>query len=160
MLFFPEPEPEPEPEPDPEPVNLTPDPSLVPYDSSSDPSPDPSPVPSDPSDLLDPSPIEPCSYQRFPVNLWKKILFDQLKSRCIICDKISSSRNPLECCHIKSDHNGGLPEEKNGIMACKSCNRSMGSNNMLEWISNQWGINSEQYNRVFNYLTQNDKYTI
>ena len=53
--------------------------------------------------------------------------------------------------------NGGTNDKKNTLIACFLCNRNMSSQNMMEWISSNWGISSSTYKRVHDELLRLNK---
>ena len=72
--------------------------------------------------------------------------------KCQICNREYNESNGLEACHIQSCANGGLGIPENAFVACHQCNRQMCTNNMMEWIRENWGLHSETYTRVLNLL--------
>jgi len=80
------------------------------------------------------------------------MLLNQYQLKCQICTKQFTDANKFEACHIKSTHNGGTTEIENAFIACFICNRGMGKKNMMEWISDGWGQDSETYTQVLSKL--------
>ncbi len=75
---------------------------------------------------------------------------DKTIGNCLCCDAEEISNTNFECGHIKSEKNGGEITIENLRPICGHCNKSIGSNNMDEFMdrykikkpSNWNGINS------------------
>jgi len=108
--------------------------------------------------ISEPEP-EPEPYCRTNISQSTKMisLLEQYELDCNICLKRLTEKNREESCHIKSAANGGGPEKKNTLIGCFQCNRSMGSKNLVQWIQEMWGVNSDTYNRVLSILRALDK---
>lgn len=58
------------------------------------------------------------------------------KHKCFCCKKNMIQLREFHVGHIISDKDGGVPEITNLRPICAPCNLSMGSRNMLEYITN------------------------
>ena len=115
------------------------------------------PLPNPPSpNPPSPNPPSP-TRNNIPNSIKNYAFYEQYQPKCIICEKFFSEKNPHEACHIQSDMNGGTNDKKNTLIACFHCNRNMSSQNMMEWISSNWGISSSTYKRVHDELLRLNK---
>lgn len=68
--------------------------------------------------------------------VWEKYISTELrKGKCFCCKTKDIMESDKECGHIISDKNKGKPELDNLRPICSQCNKSMGSDNMYEFIS-------------------------
>ena len=59
---------------------------------------------------------------------------DNKSGKCLCCDSEDISNTNFECGHIKSEKNGGEVNIENLRPICGNCNKSIGSNNMDEFM--------------------------
>jgi hypothetical protein len=91
-------------------------------------------------------------------NLWIQQFNSLYKGKCACCDGVITPFNrKAECGHIKSEHNGGAVDIKNLLWVCKTCNCSMGTKNMLEYVNYRWGEKHERYTNIINLYIKLDK---
>jgi len=111
--------------------------------------PEPEPEP-EPDQVVSPSPV--IRENISPSTKVAAIMRQYGCYKCQICDREYNEKNKIEACHIKSCVNGGQNSQENTFVACLQCNRQMGGNNMMEWIAENWGLESETYIRVLSQL--------
>lgn len=99
-----------------------------------------------------PDPNHDLNRESFSTAQKNQMIMNQYQMKCHICSKQFTDANKFEACHIKSAHNGGTVEMENAFIACFHCNRGMGKKNMMEWISEVWGLDSETYKFVLSKL--------
>jgi len=87
----------------------------------------------------------PHSLKRVVWNYW--IGDDYAKSKCLCCNLTTISQMNFCCGHIVAEINGGklLPENLKPI--CQSCNSSMGTSNMDEFIL-KYGLKQKNYDKI------------
>ena len=59
---------------------------------------------------------------------------DIIKHKCLCCKKVTISNTNYEVGHVMSEKNGGTHEINNLRPICFSCNHSMGSENMIDFV--------------------------
>jgi len=59
---------------------------------------------------------------------------DIIKHKCLCCKKVTISNTNFEVGHVLSEKNGGTHEINNLRPICFSCNHSMGSENMVDFV--------------------------
>lgn len=59
---------------------------------------------------------------------------DIIKHRCLCCKKVLITNTNFEVGHVLSEKNGGTHEINNLRPICGSCNHSMGTENMIEFV--------------------------
>lgn len=59
---------------------------------------------------------------------------DIIKHRCLCCKKVLITNTNFEVGHVLSEKNGGTHEINNLRPICGSCNHSMGTENMVEFV--------------------------
>jgi hypothetical protein len=59
---------------------------------------------------------------------------DIIKHKCLCCKKVTISNTNFEVGHVLSEKNGGSHEINNLRPICFSCNHSMGSENMIDFV--------------------------
>lgn len=59
---------------------------------------------------------------------------DIIKHKCLCCKKVTISNTNFEVGHVLSEKNGGSHEINNLRPICFSCNHSMGSENMVDFV--------------------------
>jgi len=59
---------------------------------------------------------------------------DIIKHKCLCCKKVTISNTNFEVGHVLSEKNGGTHEINNLRPICFSCNHSMGSENMIDFV--------------------------
>jgi len=60
---------------------------------------------------------------------------DIIKHKCLCCKKVTISNTNFEVGHVISEKNGGTHEINNLRPICFSCNHSMGTENMIEFVT-------------------------
>lgn len=66
---------------------------------------------------------------------------------CIVCNIEKIYMNKFEAGHIISEKNGGPLILENLIPICSGCNRSMGANNMTDWVKTFYPENLSKYSK-------------
>ena len=66
--------------------------------------------------------------------LWSKYFPNVIEGKCKCCQTEVISRNNFDCGHIISEKNGGKIHLDNLKPICRSCNSSMGTQNMTDFI--------------------------
>ena len=67
--------------------------------------------------------------------VWNKYIGEEIgKTQCLCCKLTDISQMNFSCGHIVSVHNGGCVNPENLKPICSSCNSSMGTQNMDEFI--------------------------
>lgn len=82
--------------------------------------------------------------------VWSKYIGNHYHSKCFCCNSEIITKANYECGHIISEKNGGKVDIHNLRPICSSCNKSVGSRNMDEFMqrygldkcSNWYGIDS------------------
>lgn len=70
------------------------------------------------------------------IKIWNKYIGDEIgKSKCLCCKIQDIYQASFSCGHITSEHNGGKIVLDNLKPICSSCNSSMGTKNMDEYIA-------------------------
>jgi len=69
--------------------------------------------------------------------------------KCKCCGRIQLDILNFHAGHIISEKNGGLPESKNLIPICSSCNLSMGTENYQDYMKNHYSDNWEKIKQDF-----------
>jgi len=59
---------------------------------------------------------------------------DIIKHKCLCCKKVTISNTNFEVGHVQSEKNGGTHEINNLRPICFSCNHSMGTENMIDFV--------------------------
>jgi hypothetical protein len=59
---------------------------------------------------------------------------DIIKHKCLCCKKVTISNTNFEVGHVISERNGGTHEINNLRPICFSCNHSMGTENMIDFV--------------------------
>jgi 5-methylcytosine-specific restriction endonuclease McrA len=59
---------------------------------------------------------------------------DIIKHKCLCCKKVTISNTNFEVGHVLSEKCGGTHEINNLRPICFSCNHSMGSENMVDFV--------------------------
>jgi 5-methylcytosine-specific restriction endonuclease McrA len=67
--------------------------------------------------------------------LWSLYFKDSMKGNCQCCKTELISKNNFDCGHIISERNGGKVELSNLKPICRSCNSSMSTTNMNDFMS-------------------------
>jgi len=82
------------------------------------------------------TPNEPYKKQSIPkpvrLSVWKKYYGNSMVGSCVCC-KRTLEYDDYDCSHIKPERFGGEIHIDNLMPACKSCNRSMGTMNLLQF---------------------------
>ena len=66
--------------------------------------------------------------------LWSLYFENNIQGNCLCCKIEVITRNNFDCGHIISEKNGGKIELENLKPICRSCNSSMGINNMNDFM--------------------------
>ena len=66
---------------------------------------------------------------------------------CIVCNIEKIYMNKFEAGHIVSEKNGGSLILENLIPICSGCNRSMGANNMTDWVKTFYPENLSKFSK-------------
>ena len=87
------------------------------------------------------SKIKPSNYKKksipksIKINIWNTYIGDDImKHKCFCCKRTTIKINDFEAGHILSEFNGGTNEISNFRPICRSCNLSMGTTHMEEYI--------------------------
>ena len=77
------------------------------------------------------------------IKVWSAYIgADEAKGKCFCCrDKVIDQQD-FQCGHIQSEHNGGKVNIQNLRPICGTCNQSMGTKNMFEFME-QYGFDTE-----------------
>ena len=77
------------------------------------------------------------------IKVWSAYIgADEAKGKCFCCrDKVIDQQD-FQCGHIQSEHNGGKVNVHNLRPICGTCNQSMGTKNMFEFME-QYGFDTE-----------------
>jgi hypothetical protein len=59
---------------------------------------------------------------------------DIIKHKCLCCKKVTISNTNFEVGHVQSEKNGGTHEINNLRPICYSCNHSMATENMIDFV--------------------------
>ena len=59
---------------------------------------------------------------------------DIIKHKCLCCKKVTISNTNFEVGHVQSEKNGGTHEINNLRPICFSCNHSMATENMIDFV--------------------------
>jgi 5-methylcytosine-specific restriction endonuclease McrA len=70
--------------------------------------------------------------KRIRDRVWRNAFGDELKGTCVCCNDVITVLT-WECAHINAHKLGGEDAENNLLPTCKSCNRSMGTENLWEF---------------------------
>lgn len=71
----------------------------------------------------------------FKIRVWNKHIGDEIgKTKCLCCKLQDIYQASFSCGHIISEYNGGELKLDNVKPICASCNSSMGTKNMDEYI--------------------------
>jgi len=87
----------------------------------------------------------PHSLKRVVWNYW--IGDDYAKSQCLCCGLTTISQMNFCCGHVVAEINGGKLVPQNLKPICQSCNSSMGTSNMDEFIL-KYGLKQKNYNKI------------
>jgi 5-methylcytosine-specific restriction endonuclease McrA len=69
--------------------------------------------------------------------VWNTYIGEEIgKSKCVCCKKIDITQLNFICGHVLSEYNGGKVNVENLRPICMSCNLSMGTKNMQDFILN------------------------
>jgi 5-methylcytosine-specific restriction endonuclease McrA len=69
------------------------------------------------------------------INIWNTYIDSNIqRHKCLCCKKSIISITEFHVGHVISEHNGGTLEINNLRPICASCNYSMGTNNMVDYI--------------------------
>ena len=67
--------------------------------------------------------------------MWNKYIGDEIgKTKCLCCKQIDILQASFSCGHIVSEFNGGELKMDNLKPICVSCNSSMGTKNMNDYM--------------------------
>lgn len=67
--------------------------------------------------------------------LWSKHFDNSIQGKCQCCKTEVISKNNFDCGHIISEKNGGAVHLDNLKPICRSCNSSMGTTNMNDFMT-------------------------
>lgn len=73
-----------------------------------------------------------CVPKKVREKVWDKAFGDELKGTCICCGDGINVLN-WDCAHITAHKTGGQDAEDNLLPTCRSCNRSMGTENLWDF---------------------------
>ena len=69
------------------------------------------------------------------INIWNTYIDSNIqRHKCLCCKKSIISITEFHVGHVISEHNGGTLEINNLRPICSSCNYSMGTNNMVDYV--------------------------
>ena len=84
-------------------------------------------------------------------SVWAKYMGkDHARAYCLICNTniiTINGHDKFQCGHILSEHNGGTISIDNLLPICKTCNVSMGTTHMDEFVKTQFSNNWENYEK-------------
>lgn len=66
--------------------------------------------------------------------VWSKYVGDRMSCLCPICEGVTISTFYFECAHVVAEINGGLIDVNNLRAICGSCNKSMNSKHMKNYV--------------------------
>jgi len=85
---------------------------------------------------------------------WNKLIGKSIAGvYCLVCNLEKIYMNKFDAGHITSEKNGGLLILENLLPICSGCNKSMGSNNMTNWVRTYYPENLAKFNnREYNCI--------
>ncbi len=80
------------------------------------------------------------------INIWNHWIGEAREHKCLSCYGANPTgklinRDAFECGHIKAETFGGTHGVTNVIPICTTCNRSMGSKHMIEYVTKNFAAN-------------------
>ena len=92
--------------------------------------------------------------KKIKIDSWNKYIGENIrKSKCICCNTTEIDITDFHAGHIISEKNDGKITIENIIPICSSCNSSMGSTNMDEYINTYYPNNIETFNNIKNDIS-------
>ncbi len=79
--------------------------------------------------------------------VWEKYI-NEYKGVCMICNITKITSREFDCCHVKSEHDGGDISIENLRPGCRACNNSMGKVNMIEWMKKMGYKQGKNWNGI------------
>ena len=77
------------------------------------------------------------------IKVWSKYIGkDEAKGKCFCCRDKGIDQQDFQCGHIQSEHSGGKVNIQNLRPICGTCNQSMGTKNMFEFME-QYGFDTK-----------------
>ena len=82
--------------------------------------------------------------------VWEHYMGNVFADKCLCCRQNMINANSFSCGHVKAEILGGGLELENLRPICVSCNSSMGTENMLEFIKRVYPQNVGYFNGIEN----------
>ncbi len=94
--------------------------------------------------------------KKIKIDSWNKYIGETIrKTKCICCNTTEIDITDFHAGHIIAEKNGGLTTVENIMPICSSCNSSMGSNNMNEYINTYYPHNMRNFNIKMGVVVEN-----
>tara|TARA_Y100000389_G_scaffold25043_1_gene21761 strand:+ start:302 stop:1018 length:717 start_codon:yes stop_codon:yes gene_type:complete len=104
------------------------------------------------------------------IAVWNKYIGEEIgKTKCYCCELTDITQSKFHCGHILAEANGGDLHVDNLKPICESCNKSMGTSNMLDFktklistnnnmeidnIEHKLNIITTEYDNIYNHIFQ------